>query len=115
MRPKFVGRVEVDVDGFAGTDGQLVVGFKVDVVGLVDEQDLPSCTSQSCLLVSRKKLNGATVGELVGQQGLVPPCRNEDALRNHYLDEVPNRTPAKMRHGFPYDADLGLLCAGLFD
>ena len=114
MRPKFVSRVEINVDGIAGPDGKLVVGFKVDVVGLVDVHDLPSCTSKPALRIGREELDAAAVGEVVGQQGLVPAVSVPPACPLHDLGEVLNRTPAKVRDGFGYYANLGLGMLGCF-
>ncbi len=45
MRPKFVGRVEVNVYFLTCTDGELVIGIEVDVIRLVDVEYLPPCPS----------------------------------------------------------------------
>jgi len=93
VRPKFVGGVEVDVDFLAGTDGQLVVRIEVDVVGLVDVEYLPPRPSEAGFRISREELNRGTVGEVVLQQGLVPPIGNPTMGPLHNLGEVLNRSP----------------------
>ena len=42
----------------------------------------------------RKELNRGTVGEVVLQEGLVPPVGNPSVCPLHNLGEVLNRTPS---------------------
>ncbi len=94
MRPKFVGGVEVNVNLLRGTDGQLVVRVKVNVVRLIDVKHLPPCSSEAAFGIRREELNGGPVGEVVLQEGLVPPIRNPTMGPLHNLGKVLYRPPS---------------------